>query len=157
VDSMDVIVKPEGWTIPEETIAVHGITNEHAAEVGISEKDALSRLLELRARSSLRIAHNKTFDDRIVRIGLKRFFDDLSAPEETPQPSDDWKEGESFCTCYGTKAFCNLPGKKLPKLEEAYKILLGKDMEGAHNARNDTVACKEVYFAFQDATQPKAA
>jgi len=150
VDSMDVIVKPDGWTIPEDVTAIHGITTDHALEVGIPEKDAISRLLELRARSALRVAHNKTFDDRIVRIGLKRYFDAPEATEEAPQPSDSWKEGESFCTCYGSKSACALPGKKLPTLEEAHRVLVGLELEGAHNAKNDTLGCKAVYFALKD-------
>jgi DNA polymerase-3 subunit epsilon len=155
VDSMDVIVRPDGWTIPEEMTAIHGITNETALEAGIPEKDAIARLLELRARSVLRVAHNKTFDDRIVRIGLKRFFDDLQS--EDPQPSDAWKEGESFCTCYGSKSACALPGKKLPTLEEAHRILVGLELEGAHNAMNDTRGCKAVYFALKDREQAAVA
>ncbi len=155
VDSMDVIVRPDGWTIPEEMTAIHGITNETALEAGIPEKDAIARLLELRARSVLRVSHNKTFDDRIVRIGLKRYFDDLQS--EDPQPSDAWKEGESFCTCYGSKSACALPGKKLPTLEEAHRILVGLELEGAHNAMNDTRGCKAVYFALKDRELSKAA
>ena len=37
IQSMDVICRPDGWTIPDEVAAVHGITTEHAAEVGIPE------------------------------------------------------------------------------------------------------------------------
>ena len=33
IASMDVIVKPDGWTIPDDTVAVHGITTEHALRV----------------------------------------------------------------------------------------------------------------------------
>lgn len=41
IASMDVIVKPNGWTIPAEVSAIHGITTEHAMDVGISEAMAI--------------------------------------------------------------------------------------------------------------------
>ena len=150
VDFMDVIVRPDGWTIPEEMTAIHGITHESALEFGIPEKDAIARLLELRARSILRVAHNKTFDDRIVRIGLKRHFDAAEATDETSQPSEIWKEGESYCTGQGSRSACALPAKKMPTLAEAHSILVGTELEGAHDAMNDTRGCKAVYFALKD-------
>lgn len=163
LESMDVIVKPDGWTITEEMAAIHGITHEYAMEVGIPEKDAISQLLALRAKTSLRIAHNRTFDDRIVRIGLKRYFDtpdNEPTPEGHVQPSEAWKDGEGYCTCYSSRALCALPKNKLPTLEEAHLALVGVALEGAHNAMNDTRGCKAVYFAIADAactdSAPKA-
>lgn len=44
LESMDVIVKPDGWTISAEMTAIHSITQEHALEVGIPEKDAIDQL-----------------------------------------------------------------------------------------------------------------
>uniref|UniRef100_UPI0035C670C3 exonuclease domain-containing protein n=1 Tax=Serratia quinivorans TaxID=137545 RepID=UPI0035C670C3 len=35
IQSMNVIIKPDGWEIPEEVTAVHGITTEYALEHGI--------------------------------------------------------------------------------------------------------------------------
>jgi DNA polymerase-3 subunit epsilon len=157
IETMDVIVKPDGWVISEELTAIHGITHEQAMEVGIPEKDAVDMLLAMRAQAVLRIAHNRTFDDRIVRIALKRYFDDMTAAEEVLQPSDHWKDGEGFCTCYGARALCALPKNKLPTLIEAHRILVGLELEGAHNAINDVRGCRAVYFAIQDAEAQKAA
>jgi DNA polymerase-3 subunit epsilon len=42
IASPDVIVRRDGWIIPDEGVAVHGNTNEHAAAVGIPESLALS-------------------------------------------------------------------------------------------------------------------
>lgn len=148
IDSMDVIVKPDGWVIPPEMTELHGITTEYALEVGIPEDEALDMLLALQAKADLRIAHNRTFDDRIVRIGLKRYRDDPQG--EGPQPSDLWKDCEGFCTCYSSKKLCKLPGNKLPKLVEAHRILVGSELEGAHSAMNDVRGCKAVYFAIKD-------
>jgi len=97
----------------------------------------------------LRVAHNRTFDDRIVRVGLKRYYDQADADE--PQPSDAWKAGEGFCTSQESRKLCALPKNKLPTLGEAHKILVGRELEGAHNALADTQGCRNVYFAIQDA------
>lgn len=155
IASMDVIVKPEGWEIPPEMAEIHGITHEHALEVGIPEADAVAMLLDLRKQAVLRIAHNRTFDDRIIRIGLKRFFDDAEATEETSQPSDAWKEGEGYCTCQQAKKAIGC--KKLPTLQEAHVALIGEEFEGAHSAMSDVRACKSIYFAIQDQAAAQAA
>lgn len=76
ISSIDVIVRPNGWIIPKDVVAIHGITTEHAMDVGVGEKTALSMLLEMwRGPGRMRIGHNETFDARIIRIGLKRLFD----------------------------------------------------------------------------------
>lgn len=155
LDSMDVIVKPEGWEITPEMTEIHGITNEHAMEVGIPESEAIAMLLKLRDRAGLRIAHNRNFDDRIIRIGLKRFFDDGEDTEESRQPSDEWKEGEGYCTCQQAKK--SLGVKKLPTLQEAHVALIGEAFEGAHSAISDVRACKSIYFAIQDQAATQAA
>lgn len=159
IASMDVIIKPDGWVISEEMTAIHGITHSHAMAVGIPEKSAVVQLLALRAMSHIRIAHNRTFDDRIVRIALKRYFDleIVAEDSEAMQPSDAWKEGDAFCTCVSSRKLCALPKNKSPSLEEAHRILVGTDLEGAHNAMNDTRGCKAVYFAIMDAENKAAA
>jgi len=37
IQSIDVIIKPDGWVIPSEAIEIHGITNHLAENVGIPE------------------------------------------------------------------------------------------------------------------------
>jgi len=141
-DSFEAIIKPEGWVIPEDTIEVHGITNEHAMDAGISEAKALRGFIDLYDGCDLRVAHNTTFDNRIIRIALKRYMPDLIS-------DDVWKDKESyFCTLM--KARKIMGGKKGHTLEEAYKYFTGKELENAHQAMPDAMACMEIYFAMQD-------
>lgn len=146
LEAFDVVIKPDGWTISEEMTAIHGISQEYALQHGIPEKEAVNFLLGLKKQAALRVAHNTTFDDRIVRIALKRFFDPL-APETDMKPSDLWKQGDKFCTCLRSREAVGL--KKLPTLEEAYLALTGEVLEGAHNAVNDVRACRVIYFALK--------
>lgn len=159
ISSMDVIIRPNGWTIPDEVAAIHGITTEHAEAVGIEEKTALDMFMELWAGPGrTRIAHNEQFDARILRIGLKRFFDE---PEHVLPISDTWKEGKSECTARLATPICQIPPTekmvkagfnkfKTANLGEAYRHFMGCDFENAHSAMADVRACMAVYFAIKD-------
>ncbi len=135
--SMDVIIRPEGWEIPQVTVDVHGITFEKAMDVGISEKLAVEMFLDL-WNGSHRIAFNTTFDNRIIRIATKRYF-----PEDV---QTRWKEGEYFCTMINAR---KIMGGKVPTLAEAYKYFTGKEMVNAHQAMADNNASWEIYKAIK--------
>ena len=87
VDSFEAMVRPDGWSIPNEVSVIHGITNEMALEHGIPEAVAIEGFLNIWNQAGLRVAHNVSFDDRIMRIGLKRFQDAWVAESyrEAPQ------------------------------------------------------------------------
>jgi len=142
VQSMNVIVRPDGWDIPQETIDIHGITLEQAMDVGIPEPMAIDMFLELWGGRT-RIAHNTTFDNRIIRIATKRYSDDKTI--------DRWKEGsqgsEWICTMLAAR---KIMGGKQPSLQEAHKYFTGVDIQNAHSAWVDTMACANVYWAIQD-------
>lgn len=158
--SIDVIIRPEGWVIPDDVAAVHGITTERAQDLGVSESMALGMLLELWADGRPRVAHNESFDARIVRIALMRYEDGPLA--------DRWKAGRAHCTQALSTQVLKLPptqkmlaaGRRHHKsanLSEAYKHFTGRDLENAHSAMADVQACISVYFAIQDLRQPAAA
>lgn len=159
--AFDVIVRPDGWTIPDDVVAVHGITTERAAALGVSESMALGMLLELwhEADPRTRIAHNETFDARIVRIALMRYEDQGLA--------DRWKAAPARCTATMTTPLCKLPptpkmlaaGRKnfkTPNLGEAYRHFTGLELANAHTAGADVDACRLVYFAAVEAAQRAA-
>ena len=157
--SMDVIVQPDGWTIPDDVAAIHGITNEKAAALGVPEDLAIDMLLALHSKATVRIAHNEQFDARILRIGAKRFIDP-HATEGEPLFSDEWKEAPAECTCALARPILQLPptakmkgGFKMPTLMEAYQHFFGQEFPGQHTARGDALARMRVYFAIQDQAQ----
>lgn len=155
VQSLDVIVRPDGWTIPEEVSAIHGITTEMAQDLGVPEGLAVEMLLELWKPEAprLRIGHNQQFDARIMRIGLFRHIDEAMAGK--------WKEGNAACTQILATPILKLPATakmkaagrnnhKSANLREAYEYFTGKPLSGAHNAMVDVDGCKTVFFAIQD-------
>lgn len=147
VSSIDIIIKPNGWEISQELTDIHGISQEMALDVGIDEKLALSVLLDLWS-GCMRVAHNRTFDQRIIRIGSKRFL--------TDDQVEAWADKDSHqCTMLSSKPIMqmlpkNRYGFKSPKLIEAYKYFTGKDLENAHSAICDAQACMEIYWAIED-------
>lgn len=148
IQTMDVIIKPDGWDIPplDDPANVHGITTEFAHDVGISEKLAVEMLVDMLG-DNLRVAHNTTFDNRIIRIALKRYLGDEIA--------DKWKAGDYHCTMQQAKPIMKMPnigrgGIKPPKLTEAYEFFMGKPLLDAHQAIADTDACLSIYWAMQD-------
>ena len=164
LSTLDVIVRPDGWEIPEDVAAVHGITTEKAAALGVPEPLALDMLMALHEQAELRVAHNEPFDMRIVRIALKRY-----TPTDEGLP-DAWKAAPAACTQRLSTPILQLPptdrmraaGRthyKSANLGEAYRYFFGEEFEGAHSALADVQACARVYFEIQDraARAPAAA
>ena len=67
------IVKPDGWTITPELTAIHGISHERAMDEGIPEDEVMENYIQAQNRSTLRVAHNESFDRRIMRIAMLRY------------------------------------------------------------------------------------
>lgn len=156
IDEYSALVKPDGWTIPQETIDVHGISQEQAMDEGIPEAEALAGYLAIHARAGLRVGHNESFDARILRIAIKRYGTGATQ-EERDAMADLYKAGEAFCTCWKNKAVLAIPGPrgyKLPTLAEAYQHYFGTAPEVAHRARADAEACGRIYFTMQKAAIP---
>ncbi|MHB0820090.1 3'-5' exonuclease [Stutzerimonas stutzeri] len=153
LDSFEAIVRPDGWTIPDQAAAVHGITTEMAMDLGIPEADALEGFLAIHERAGIRVAHNCAFDDRILRIALMRYCGEEAA--------NSFRAGQSFCTCTNTTQIVKCPptekmiragrGRqfKQPNLAEAYRFFTGEELAGAHRAKADAEGCARVYFALQ--------
>ena len=153
IAGLNLTIRPDGWVIPPEASAVHGITMERAKEEGLPEKDVVERFLELWRESELRVGHNEGFDARILRIALKRFF--------TEQHCEAWEGGKAACTATLATPILAIPPTpkmvragflkhKTPNLQEAFQYFFGKPFEGAHDAMTDVKACMDVYFAMKE-------
>lgn len=149
LQAVDVIVRPNGWEIPKETSDVHGITTEMAYDMGIPEEAVTEILLELwrPERPRLRVAYNESFDARIMRIALKRHFDDAIA--------DAWKEGQAECAMRMANPI--LKKGRYSKLVDAYEFFTGRKLEDAHSAMADVDGCMAVYFAVKDGITERVA
>jgi DNA polymerase III epsilon subunit-like protein len=76
MSSYDAIVKPLTFSIPMQTVKVHGITRQKALKVGIPGKEVFGAFCAEARKSGCLVAHNLSFDypvvcAELVRYGLK--------------------------------------------------------------------------------------
>lgn len=171
LQQMNMIILPDGWTIPDDVAAVHGITTERALAEGVAADLVVSNFIEMWTEADLRAGHNESFDMRMVRIELMRharYSGEVVLGEAGDVPfADYWKKAPAYCTQGNSVKILNLPptekmrkakrfGPKSPNLGEAYQFFTGKPLEGAHDAMVDVRACKAVYYGIK-AHQAQAA
>jgi DNA polymerase-3 subunit epsilon len=146
LDTLDVLVRPDGWVCTQEAFEVHGITHERALAEGIPEPEALERFHQLELRAAVRTAFNTTFDNRMIRIAQKRYW---PQDEHHAERMRIWKEEKSlyFCTMINTKKHLLLP--KNPTLEAAHQLLFNKPLREPgqpHTAMQDARAAMEIFL-----------
>lgn len=150
LSELNLLVKPEGWTIPADASKVHGITTEIADRYGLKLASVIGLFGALAERAELLVAHNYSFDDKMVR----RSFHHLG----TADKAEAFRARPSYCTMRSSTDILKLPGKyssfKWPNLQEAHTHFLGKPFEGAHDAMADVRACASVYFAMNPLPTP---
>lgn len=62
----NLIIKPEGYTIPYNTVKIHGITTERALKEGHPLSEVLDQLEAAIAKAEFGVGHNIIFDYNIV-------------------------------------------------------------------------------------------
>lgn len=137
--SIDLIIKPDGWEIPKKVVKIHGITTQHAMSVGMEEDFAVLSLIAL-WNVRKRIAYNESFDAHIIKIAIMR--------TNCSRVRQRWINSESECSMWLAKKAMGL--SKKPSLSKAYEYYTGNKLENAHSAMSDTLACKDVYFGALD-------
>lgn len=160
IAAMDMLNRPDGWTIPEELQELTGITMDRAMRDEHPGADVLDKFLGMWTGSDLRCAHNESFDMRLVRIAIMRDPRySMEAVGDVPF-ADYWKKAPAFCTVANSTGIIKLPptpkmvkagrmNPKPPNLAEAYKFFTGQELVGAHDAKVDIMACKAVYYGIK--------
>lgn len=151
------IVRPDGWTIPDEVAAIHGITTEYAEEQGVPLEDVVNTFVGACGLADQRVAFGAPFDTRVMRIAMLRAGFSREGADRffTIYPVDCIMTAAGpLCRLTPTDAMMatNRRTFKAPKLGEAYDVLCGKTIEGAHSALVDTRAALEVWLEIQART-----
>jgi DNA polymerase-3 subunit epsilon len=140
------VIKPGNWSIPEDSIKIHGITEEYANAHGESIHEVLEELREDLTLCDAVSAHNLSFDKNVLFNAYKWRLD--------LNPWHFWPRDE-ICTMMLGEHVAKIPSKypttnrlyKPPTLKELYKFALKKDPpEGLHNAKHDVEVLCELYF-----------
>lgn len=148
VATLELIVRPDGWTIPDSAARIHGITTALATAAGVPLSLVVPAYVHLRARARAIVAHNPKFDLAIMRQAIAR----NGKPVTLPGPEEAIDTGvlaAPWCAIEPTdrmKEYGRGKQFKTPKLMEAYTFLFGREFPGAHGALSDARACAEIYF-----------
>lgn len=135
-------VKPAGWTIPEGL--PHRITTEVAKETGKPVWDILHAFFHTAAAVGNLVAHNMDFDKGVIASEFYRMFG--------CEPSDLAK---MYCTQKQTAGITRIPKKrgergtavyKFPSLAQLHSFCGFGEIQDAHDALADTVACAKCFF-----------
>lgn len=144
------LIKPDGWTIPTveelrksgskdpDFFVNNNMSTERCQDEGIEVYEALEIIRDDLFNSSVMVAHNMNFDEKI--LGAEFIRAKMKVGRIVPR----------VCTKEVSTAYCKLPpyryGKyKWPTLMELYVKLFGKEFEGAHDAADDETACRECF------------
>jgi DNA polymerase-3 subunit epsilon len=144
---VSLIVRPDGYEIPDAAARVHGISTATALACGVPLVVAVSALTNLWAAASVRVAYNLEFDDRVIDNALRALSraSTLAKPpglctKELAAPILDLPPTERM------RQFGHGDKPKSPSLRECYQHFFGEDVPGAHSALADARACARVYL-----------
>ena len=138
IEQNDHIVKPDGFTIPVAASSIHGISTERALLEGINLQIVLDEFYQQIQKVSVLVAHNISFDEKIV--GAEFIRNKIDNPIKTKR---------KICTMKSTTDYVAIPGYygyKWPKLSELHRKLFGFDFEEAHNAAADINATAKCFW-----------
>lgn len=144
-----IIKLPEGVKIDEAALDAHGITEEYAAEFGLSPVAVMQLFRRLYSMATLLVAHNTPFDVKLLKAAASRYLG-----------GDKFDAVPTYCTMKVATPIINLPPTekmiaagftkaKSPRLEECIQHFFGEKLDGAHDAMVDVVACQRTYFHLQ--------
>jgi DNA polymerase-3 subunit epsilon len=132
------IVKPMGWTIPDDSIKIHGITNEKAHSQGTDLAKVMGEFLG--EGYDMLVAHNLDFDYNVLHNAIQW---DLELPF-----SSLYKK--MCCTMELSRDLCKLRtgfgSYKSPKLSELYEHVFKKspNKDSLHTSIYDVLILTEI-------------
>ena len=132
------IIRPVGFIIPKDASDIHKITHERALKEGEELSSVLLLFHQLLERAECLVAHNMSFDEKIVGAELLR-----------NRMKNVVANKQKICTMQSTTDFCAIKGSygyKWPKLSELHRKLFGYDFSDAHDASVDIKATAKCFW-----------
>lgn len=141
IETGNMIIRPDGFTIPFNAAKVHGITTEYAQKNGKPVSEVLEAFSVALTKAKYLVGHNVTFDLSILGAEYLRLNNE--------NPLEKFLNIDT-CTEL-TAGFCALPGGrggkfKLPNLEELHRRLFDEGFGDAHNAAADVEATARCFL-----------
>ena len=128
-----VIKLPDNIVIPEDSIKIHGITNEIMKRHGKNLTEQLGLFMNQCNSCDLLVAHNIEFDESIISVeSIRNYGKNMMALINTPR----------YCTMKkGVKSY-----KKWLKLEILHQNLFKQKLKNLHNSLNDVYVCLRCFL-----------
>ena len=144
----ECIIKPNGFIIPNESIKIHGITNECAINNGIRLKKILKKIGKIIKSCDYIIGYNVYYDINILLSELHRKKRNLTINKILKL-----KE-EKNIICIGQIASMNAKPSgwlkrfnyQMPSQVNVYRQLFNEELENAHNAKSDVLGMIKIIF-----------
>lgn len=138
------IIKPDGYEIPEETTAIHGITTERAIAEGVPFAVVVDEFLTDAADAPLVCAHNIYFDASMLKANVLRWCGREYYDAKAEDALHKGKRIDTMMKCikFVGALFANGRPGKFPTLEELYNKLFPGETFPAHDALEDIRALR---------------
>lgn len=152
----NIILKPDGYSIPESATKIHGISNERAVKNG-EDRDKVISFLDLALyKSDIIIGHNVSFDLNVIKSEIIRIKGIENALFEKKKHIviDTMKMGSNICKIPYLSFHTRLSmPNKYPKLDELYYKLFNKHFNNQHDAMADVQAAYDCYYELKRKSQ----
>lgn len=145
----NIILKPNGYIIPESSTKIHGIKHEWAAENG-EERDKVISFLDLVLyNSDIIIGHNVSFDLNVIKSEIIRVkgVENALFTKKKHSVVDTMILGVNICKIPNLSFHARkIQSYKYPKLDELYYKLFNKHFDNQHDAIADIQATYDCYY-----------
>jgi DNA polymerase III epsilon subunit-like protein len=144
--------------ISDKITEITGITKDVCMEKGVPITDALLKFNKAYMLSDRLVAHNLSFDRKMMEVEIVRNRTQLMRDRDmftfiTSDMFNSYLKIDKYCTMINTKKMCNImiSGRyglfqKSPKLVELHNKLFNFTPTNLHDAMIDTIVCLKCYL-----------
>ena len=145
----NIILKPNGYSIPESSARIHGISNAQAVKEGEDRKQVICFLDTVLYNSDIIIGHNVSFDLNVVKAEIIRVkgIENTLFVKKKHNIIDTMNLGVNVCKIPNLSFYSSQSQPyKYPKLAELYYKLFNKHFDNQHDAMSDIQATYDCYY-----------
>jgi DNA polymerase III epsilon subunit-like protein len=137
----DIINISKQIQLNEDSVKIHGITEDIINKKGIDIKESIKWFIEAMNKADILVAHNIHFDKNVLkgemlRNGFKDYFSLLKRKEICTM-----KQSINFCKIECVSERTGKTYFKWPKLIQLHNKIFEIDPKNLHNALNDVLIC----------------
>jgi DNA polymerase III epsilon subunit-like protein len=149
VQFRDYIIKPNGYTISEQSTKIHGVSEQIAKIKGENISVVVEELQDTLSKCQVLVGHNLEFDIKVLERASFKYENERGGCQFEGFITS--MELKSYCTMKDSMSFLKESNiSKYPKLSELYKHIFNQEPEGLHNSSKDIELTFNVYVWLRD-------